>query len=140
MPLPRAFRTALVAGLATAALCALPAGAGAQRGRDCDKQPQQPICQQIKKRQEFNDKREGITPACRAAANSYADAHRRRTLVADGVKEFKAALKKAKTDKAKKKNAKGLKKYKKLLKKAKKTEANKLAARAKGCQGSKIPT
>jgi ERCC4-related helicase len=139
MPLHRAFRAALAAGVATALLCALPAGAGAQRGRDCDKHPQQPICQQIKKRQEFNDKRQGITPACRVVANAYGDAHRRRLLVADGVKEFKAALKKSKTDKAKKKNAKGLKKYKKLLKKAKKTEAQKLAARAKGCQGSKIP-
>jgi ERCC4-related helicase len=139
MPIHRALRAALAAGLATTLLCALPAGAGAQRSRDCDRQPNAPICQQLKKRQEANDKQQGITPACRAAANAYADAHRRRLLVAEGVKEFKAALKKSKTDKAKKKNAKGLKKYKKLLKKAKKTEAKKLAARAPSCQGSKIP-
>lgn len=56
-----------------------------------------------------------------------------------GVTQFKAALKKSKTKKAKAKNATGLKKYKKLAKEAKKDDAKKLAAKTKGCVGSADP-
>lgn len=129
--------------LATAALVAillLPAGAGAQRpGRDCERNKNDNICQQIKKRQEIRDRQRGVTPACRAAYNAYSSAHQRRLLLQRGVTQFRAALKKSKTKKAKAKNAAGLKKYKKLAKKAKKTDARKLAARNRGCVGSKDP-
>lgn len=114
-------------------------GASSAAGR-CDRQPQNPACRFIEKRKEVNDKRKGVTPACRAAFDARADAVRMRKLAQSGLKEYKAALKKAKSKKAKAKNKKGVKQFKKLVKKRKKQEAKRLAAQNTACQGSNLPS
>lgn len=107
-----------------AAALLVPATGSAQRpGRDCDRNPNDRLCQQIKKRQEIQDRQKGITPACRAAANKYSTDVQKRNLADNAAKSWKSALKKAKSDKAKAKAKKELKKAKKRLKKYTKTSA-----------------
>jgi hypothetical protein len=139
MTLPRALRVAVASGLAAVALCALPDAGTAQRpGRDCDRNPNDSLCQQIKKRQEINDRQKGITPACRAAADRYGIARRK----ADGYKrtvgQWKSALKKAKSDKARKKAKKALKKAKKSYAKARKPVPGLRNAAVTACVAAKV--
>jgi hypothetical protein len=139
MPLRRALRTAVAAGLATVALCALPAAGTAQRpGRDCDRNPNDPLCRQIKKRQEINDRQKGITPACRAAADRYGSAFRDSEGAKRTVAQWKDVVKKAKTTKAKKKAKKALKKAKKAYAKAKKPVPGLKSAMVASCASAKV--
>ncbi|HEX5909116.1 MAG TPA: hypothetical protein VFY44_01410 [Thermoleophilaceae bacterium] len=101
--------TALAAGLL------LPSAASAQR--ICQVNPNHPICRQVEKRQEIRDRQNGVTPACRAAADRYAEQNRRASILKGGIPAWKNAVKKAKTKKAKKKAKKGLKKARKQHKK-----------------------
>jgi hypothetical protein len=129
---------------ATAVLLAgallLPAvGEAGRPGRNCDNNARDPICRQIEKRQEINDRQRGITPACRAAANKYSLANLELSRSKSAVGPWKKALKKAKTKKAKKKYAKGLKQAKARYKKAKKVNVAGLKTAAdQACASARV--
>ena len=122
--------TALAAGLA------LPSAASAQR--ICKVQPNHPICQQVEKRQEMRDRQNGVTPACRAAADKYSAQNRRASILKAGFPAWKKAIKNAKSDKAKKKAKKGYKKAKKQHKKIAAKLPGLKASYDSACAGARV--
>jgi hypothetical protein len=122
---------------AVIALAPSPANAvPSQRG--CDRNPSLPACRLADRLRERRDQQNGVTPACRAAANKVVTAKTELRRSKSDIGPWKKALKKAKTKKAKAKYAKGLKKAKKRYAKAKKvniagltTAANQACASAR---------
>jgi hypothetical protein len=130
---------AATAALVSAAVLMPAVGEAGRPGRNCDNNAQDPICRQIEKRREVNDRQRGITPACRAAANKYVLANQELGRSKADIGPWKKALKKAKTKAAKKKYAKGLKKAKARYKKAKKVNVAGLKAAAdQACASAKV--
>jgi hypothetical protein len=137
MPLPRVLRLAIIAGVVATALCALPATGSATSPR-CRHQPNLPVCKQEGKHQQLSDRQKGITPACRSAADKWQSAVNAAAGTKRTVGQFKAAVKKAKSDKAKKKAKKGLKKAKKAYAKAKKPVPGLRSAMVTQCASAKV--
>ena len=128
---------AIAIGLAAALL--IPSAADAGRpGRNCDRQPNDRMCQMFEKRREAMDRQRGITPACRAAANRYSLGLQTQSRAKSAQKSWKSALKKAKSDKAKKKAKKGLKKAKRQYKKASASLPGLKAGYDSACAGARV--
>jgi len=108
---------AVAAALKARAKACASASAAIMGQRICQIQPNHPICRQVERRQEMRDRQNGVTPACRAAADKYGEQKHRASILKSGFPAWKKAIKNAKSDKAKKKAKKGYKKARKQHKK-----------------------